>query len=129
MLMFHYTVETNQSVKETIKRLEANLLEDKFGVLWEFDVQQKLNQTGLEFDQSFTVLEVCNPQEAKRVLDNNKLVGYFLPCKIVVYTDDQKTKIGMPKPTALIQTVNDVELNQIAQDIEERLIASIDKSI
>ena len=129
MLIFHYTVETNQSVKETIKRLEANLLEDKFGVLWEFDVQQKLNQTGLEFDQSFTVLEVCNPQEAKRVLDNNKLVGYFLPCKIVVYTDDQKTKIGMPKPTALIQTVNDVELNQIAQDIEERLIASIDKSI
>ncbi|MDE5413489.1 DUF302 domain-containing protein [Alkalihalobacterium chitinilyticum] len=127
--MFHYTVETNQSVKETIKRLEANLLEDKFGVLWEFDVQQKLNQTGLEFDQSFTVLEVCNPQEAKRVLDNNKLVGYFLPCKIVVYTEDQKTKIGMPKPTALIQTVNDIELNQIAQDIEERLIASIDKSI
>ncbi|WP_216828495.1 DUF302 domain-containing protein [Alkalihalobacterium elongatum] len=127
--MFHYTVETNKSVKNVIKKLEANLVEDKFGVLWEFDVQQKLNQTGLDFEDSFTVLEVCNPHEAKRVLDKNKLVGYFLPCKIVVYTEDQKTKIGMPKPSALIQTVNDNELNQIAEDIEKRLIASIDKSV
>ncbi|OLO26136.1 hypothetical protein BTR23_24055 [Alkalihalophilus pseudofirmus] len=127
--MFHYTVETDQSTEETIKTLEANLKKDKFGVLWEFDVQQKLNQTGLEFSQPFTVLEVCNPHESKRVLDKNILVGYFLPCKIVVYSDEGKTKIGMPKPTALIQSVDDEELNAIANDIEKRLIASINKSI
>ncbi|WP_078427968.1 DUF302 domain-containing protein [Alkalihalobacterium alkalinitrilicum] len=127
--MFHYTVETDQSTEEIIKTLEANLKKDKFGVLWEFDVQQKLNQTGLEFSQPFTVLEVCNPHEAKRVLDKNILVGYFLPCKIVVYSDEGKTKIGMPKPTALIQSVDDEELNAIANDIEKRLIASINKSI
>ncbi len=128
-MMFHYTVETDQSTEEIIKTLEANLKKDKFGVLWEFDVQQKLNQTGLEFSQPFTVLEVCNPHEAKRVLDKNILVGYFLPCKIVVYSDEGKTKIGMPKPTALIQSVDDEELNAIANDIEKRLIASINKSI
>ncbi|RID82800.1 DUF302 domain-containing protein [Mesobacillus zeae] len=44
------------------------------------------------------------------------LVGYFLPCKIVVYEDNGKTKIGMPKPTVLMAML----------DIEKRLIGCID---
>ncbi|WP_312859713.1 DUF302 domain-containing protein [Peribacillus huizhouensis] len=31
------------------------------------------------------VLEVCNPNEAQRGFNENKMAGYFLPCKIVVY--------------------------------------------
>lgn len=83
----------------------------------------------MEFNDPYKVLEVCNPHEAKRVLDRNKMVGYCLPCKIVVYNDNGKTKIGMPKPTSLIQYVNDEDLNGIAADIEKRLISAIDKSI
>jgi len=75
------------------------------------------------------VLEVCNPQEAQRILSENKLVGYFLPCKIVVYEDGDKTKIGLPKPTALIQMVEDDAITGFAEDIEKRLISCIDKSI
>jgi uncharacterized protein (DUF302 family) len=127
--MFHYTVETEKSMDEAIQSLEASLKEEQFGVLWDFDVQNKLQEKGLEFDQSYRILEVCNPKEAQRVLLNNSLVGYFLPCKIVVYQEGGITKIGMPKPTSLIGMVNDGSLAEIAKDVEERLIASIDKSI
>ncbi|OLO28508.1 hypothetical protein BTR23_17360 [Alkalihalophilus pseudofirmus] len=127
--MFDYTVETTSGMEGTIEKLKTNLMEEKFGVLWEFDIQAKLQEKGLEFNDPYKVLEVCNPHEAKRVLDKNKMVGYFLPCKIVVYTDQGKTKIGMPKPTALIQYVNNAELNEIAADIEKRLISAIDQSI
>ncbi len=127
--MFDYTVNTTSGLEETIEKLKTHLMEEKFGVLWEFDIQAKLQEKGLEFNEPYKVLEVCNPHEAKRVLDKNKMVGYFLPCKIVVYNEKGKTKIGMPKPSSLIKYVNDEDLNGIAADIEKRLISAIDKSI
>ncbi|WP_217608767.1 DUF302 domain-containing protein, partial [Bacillus sp. GbtcB15] len=89
----------------------------------------KLQEKGLDFNQEYKVLEVCNPHEAQRVLNENLLVGYFLPCKIVVYSDNGQTKIGMPRPTALIKLVNNDEIIKLAKDIEDRLINCINKSI
>ncbi|WP_273128448.1 DUF302 domain-containing protein [Bacillus weihaiensis] len=127
--MFDYTVETNKTIKEAISSLEISLKEEKFGVLWELDIKEKLQEKGLEFDSDYLVLEVCNPDEAQKVLKENLLVGYFLPCKIVVYSDNGKTKIGMPRPTALINLVNNEEVKKLARDIEERLMICINNSI
>ncbi|MBM7579590.1 DUF302 domain-containing protein [Jeotgalibacillus terrae] len=127
--MFHYTVETKQSVEEAMTTLENNLKEEQFGVLWQFDIKNKLQEKGLDFDQTFHVLEVCNPKEAKNVLEKNLLAGYFLPCKMVVYDENGTTKIGMPKPTSLIQMVEDEEIKTLAADIEQRLIGCMDKSV
>jgi uncharacterized protein (DUF302 family) len=63
------------------------------------------------------------------VLNENEMAGYFLPCKIVVYEDNGQTKIGMPRPTALISLLNDEKMNLFAKDIEDRLISCIDKSL
>ncbi|MCY9659627.1 DUF302 domain-containing protein [Paenibacillus chondroitinus] len=127
--MFHYTVETKQTVEQVIARLELNLKEEKFGVLWHLDMQEKLKEKGVEFNQKYHILEVCNPVEAKRVLSENAIVGYFLPCKITVYEDGGKIKIGLPKPTALIGMVDSEKLQSIAEDVEKRLISCIDKTI
>ncbi|MCM3443209.1 DUF302 domain-containing protein [Metabacillus halosaccharovorans] len=127
--MFDYTVATTKNVKEAVSSLELKLKEEKFGVLWKFDIKEKLQEKGLEFESDYLVLEVCNPHEAERVLKENLLVGYFLPCKIVVYSDNGKTKIGMPRPTALINLINNEEIKRLAKDIEERLIQCINKSI
>ncbi|MGP4081880.1 DUF302 domain-containing protein [Pseudalkalibacillus sp. R45] len=126
--MFHYTVTTNQSIDEACETLEKQLKEEQFGVLWNFDLKNTLNNKGLEFDRDFRILEVCNPKEAQRVLNQNVMVGYFLPCKMVVYEDDGVTKIGMPKPTSLVTMVDDAQITEMAEDIEKRLIACMDKS-
>ncbi|PGT80509.1 DUF302 domain-containing protein [Bacillus sp. AFS040349] len=126
---FDYTVETNDDIQTAISSLEDNLKEEKFGVLWEFDIKGKLQEKGLDFNQEYKVLEVCNPHEAQRILSENQMVGYFLPCKIVVYDDQGKTKIGMPRPTALVSMVDDPKIKEVAGDIEQRLIDCIDKSI
>ena len=77
--MFHYTVETDKSIEEATESLEHNLKEEKFGVLWHFDIKDTLQKKGCEFNQPYRVLEVCNPEEANRVLSQNQLVGYFQP--------------------------------------------------
>ncbi|MFC5591651.1 DUF302 domain-containing protein [Sporosarcina soli] len=127
--MFDYTVETSKNIDEAVQAVEECLKEENFGVLWNFDLKSKLKEKGVDFDTPYRVLEVCNPQEAHRVLSENLLVGYFLPCKIVIYEDKGTTKIGLPKPTSLIQMIQNDKIQAIAEDIEHRLISSIDKAI
>ncbi|MCM3690169.1 DUF302 domain-containing protein [Neobacillus niacini] len=127
--MFDYTVITNKTIDEAIHNLEESLKQEKFGVLWMFDIKEKLQEKGLEFSKEFKVLEVCNPDEAQRVLNQNEMAGYFLPCKIVVYEHEGKTKIGMSKPTALFSLLNDEKMKLFAKDIEDRLINVLNNSI
>ncbi|MBM7551279.1 DUF302 domain-containing protein [Thalassobacillus pellis] len=126
--MFHYTVNTKHNLDEAVKEVEASLKNAGFGVLWDFDVKKTLKNKGFDHNQSMRILEVCNPEEAKKVLEKNELVSYFLPCKVVVYESDGITKIGMPKPTKLIEFVDDSKLNQIAGSIEERMISAINEA-
>ena len=126
--MFHYTVESAKTPEQAIEALTENLKSEKFGVLWQLDMKEKLREKGVDFDMPYWILEVCNPAEANRVLSENALVGYFLPCKLAVYVENGTTKIGMPKPTALVGLVENDELTGIAADIEKRLAACVDKS-
>lgn len=126
--MFHYTVETSKTVDEAAAAIEDSLKNHKFGVLWQLDIPAKLQEKGVEFTTPYRVLEVCNPHEAKRVLTQNRLVGYFLPCKVVVYDDNGTTKIGLPKPTMLMEIVNDPALKEIAQSVEETLIKAVNEA-
>jgi uncharacterized protein (DUF302 family) len=128
-LEFHFTLETNKTVEQAIQSLETNLKEEGFGVLWTFNIKDKLEEKGFNLEEEFFVLEVCNPKEAERVIKENKLVGYFLPCKIVVYKEGGSTKIGMPKPTALMSMIENQALKAMAADIEQRLIGCMEKSI
>ena len=127
-MSFHYTVETSKTVEQAVSDLSTELQTEKFGVLWDFDLSAKLQEKGMDFHTPYRVLEVCNPKEAERVLNEDKLVGYFLPCKIVVYEEDGQTKIGMPKPTTLLNLTGDDNLSDIGSDIEKRLVSCIEKS-
>jgi uncharacterized protein (DUF302 family) len=126
---FDYTVEAGYSIHSTIQLLESHLKEEGFGILWIFNIKEKLQEKGLDFSDDYMVLEVCNPYEAERVLMENKRSGYFLPCKIVVYNDTEKTLIGFPRPTALVSVINNEAIKLLAKDIEERLIKCIDKTV
>lgn len=125
---FNYSVVTEKTVDEAVQALESTLKENKFGVLWQLDLPAKLQEKGVEFNTPFRVLEVCNPHEAKRVLTRNPLVGYFLPCKVVVYEQEGKTHIGLPKPTALIELLGDKELTGIAEEVETTLVKAINQA-
>lgn len=126
---FHYTVETSKPIDEAISSIEQNLKENKFGIIWQLDLTGTLQKKGVtSYTKPYHILEVCNPIEAARVIGYNPLVGYFLPCKITVYESEGTTKIGLPKPTAMIGLLNDPELASIAEDIEAVLINVLEKS-
>src|SRR5690625_5049337 len=127
--MFHYTVETDLTVQEAAETIAENLKDEGFGVLWQFNVNEKLAEKELSLDRTFEILEVCNPFEAQKVLQKNKEVSYFLPCKIVIFDDKGKTKIGMPRATKLMEILGDESLLNSAKDSEKRMIKTLDRCI
>lgn len=126
---FDFTLKTSMDIDKVVNSLEGTLKEEGFGILWDFDLTGKLQEKGMDFNTPYRVLEVCNPKEAEQVLSEDKMVGYFLPCKIVVYEENGETYVGMPRPTALINFVENQKLNDVASDIEKRLMISIESAL
>lgn len=122
----NYKVKTDKNFEEAIESLKESLSKQNFGVLWELNFKDKLQEKGLDFDRNFKILEVCNPKQAQEVLNKNIEVGYFLPCKMVVYEDDDSVIMGMVNPTAFIGMMDDVELSAIAIEVENNLKSAID---
>lgn len=126
--MFNYSVTTKKTCNEAVSALESSLQEQKFGVLWSLDVRNQLNKKGVDTDIEFYILEVCNAAKAKEALETNIMVGYFLPCKIVVYNDKEETVIGMVRPTTIVNFLNDEGLVDFAKEVEDVLIAAIESA-
>ncbi|MGI6126260.1 MAG: DUF302 domain-containing protein [Planifilum sp.] len=127
--MFDYSVETELTVEEAVRSVEEALSRRKFGVLWKLDIPVKLLEKGIQLDQEYRVLEVCNPEIPKKVLTRNQKGGYFLPCRVVVYKDSEtgNTRIGMARPTALFGLTGDDRLKGIAEEVEAVLVEVLDE--
>ena len=127
--MFHYTVQTNKSMEQVIHDLEQSLKNRKFGILWSLDIPATLQAKGVDYTKPYRILEVCNPMKAKEVLNEAEEVGYFLPCKIAVYEDSGVTKIGLPKPTVLMELVDRPSLQPIAAEVEKALVDAVNDAL
>lgn len=126
MLDFHYTVTTAKNVADAIAALEQALAEHKFTALWHLHINSKLAEKGFSLAPQFHVFEVCNAAKAKQALETNIQVGYFLPCKIVIYERDQKTHIGLLRPQMLMQMLGEPRLQGLADEVESELRSVVD---
>lgn len=124
-----YELFTGKSFNEAVKSIIKSLEEQKFGVLWMLNFKDKLKEKGINFDSNFMILEVCNPHKAKEVLTSHIDVGYFLPCKIVVYEETGSVKIGMINPEALIGMLGYGNLENTAKEVQNIMVTAINNAI
>ena len=125
---FTYTVKTSRNIDETITILNTNLKKIGFGVLETLDFKKILSEKGLEFPKEYRLLEVCNANLAKQVLDTNPDLGLLLPCTIAVYQKDNEKYISLAKPTSLLSMASENNLKFSGEEIEDNLIKIIEKS-
>ena len=126
MEALRHTVSTDKSVDRAARDVEAALAERKFSVLWQLDVNAKLQEKGLDLRGDFRILEVCSAPRAKAAIEANPLAAYLLPCKVVVYERDGRTEIGVPRPTALIGLLGDESLQPLADEVEAVLVEAVE---
>ncbi len=125
----YYIVETDKSFDQASADLEAAVKRHDFGVLHVHDLGTTLRSKGIAFDEECKVFEVCNPGQAAKVLSTDMRLNMALPCRISVFTDKNKTKIGLIRPVQMLSALSqDASLLQVAKEVEEKTIKMVDES-
>ncbi|MGB3311354.1 MAG: DUF302 domain-containing protein [Nodosilinea sp.] len=125
----YYIVESQKSFSQAVTDLEVAVAHHGFGVLHIHDLGTTLRTKGIVFEEECKIFEVCNPEQAAKVLDTDMRLNMALPCRISVFTEKGATKIGMIKPAQMLSSLSqDVALEQVAKEVEEKSIQMIDEA-
>jgi len=116
------TLSTDKKVNETAAALQAAVLANHFGVMQVHNLKETMNKKGVEFARECLIFEVCQPQQAKKVLDQNMSVSTALPCRISIYEEGGKTILATLKPTTLLAMFNTPQLKGVAQEVEDTIV-------
>jgi len=117
-----YRVESRKTLAEIASGLEAAAQKHKFGVIAVHDLKAKMKEKGVEFERECLIYEVCNPHQAKKVLEANAEISTALPCRISVYSEGAGLTLATLRPTALIDLFQTPALRAVAQEVEEVLV-------
>ena len=120
------TRSTHKTVSDTAVALEAAVQAHHFGVMQVHNLKETMVKKGVEFARECLIFEVCQPQQAKKVLDQNMSVSTALPCRISIYEEGGQTILATLKPTTLLAMFNTPQLAGVAQEVEATIIAIMD---
>ncbi len=116
---------TDKTVKEAAVSLRAAVEANQFGVMQILNLHESMTRKGVEFDHECLIFEVCQPHQAKKVLDENLSISTVLPCRISIYEQDGRTTLATLKPTTLLAMFNTPQLTEVAQEVEATLVKII----
>lgn len=123
----YYIVESAKSFDQASADLESAVKRHGFGVLHVHDLGVTLRGKGIAFAEQCRVFEVCNPGQAAKVLATDMRLNMALPCRISVFTEQGKTRIGLIKPAQMLsQLFQDPALVQVAREVEEKTMQMVD---
>jgi uncharacterized protein (DUF302 family) len=125
----YYIIETDKSFEQASADLEAAVKRNGFGVLHIHDLGTTLRSKGVPFEEQCKIFEVCNPRQAARVLSADMRLNMALPCRISVFTEASKTKIGLIKPLEMLSALSqDADLIEVAKEVERNTMQMVDEA-
>jgi uncharacterized protein (DUF302 family) len=125
----YYIVDSEKSFDRAAADLEAAVTRHGFGVLHVHDLGATLRGKGVAFEQECKIFEVCNPKQAARVLSADLRLNMALPCRISVFTEKGKTRIGLIRPVAMLSALStDPILADVAREVEEKTVRMVDEA-
>ena len=125
----YYIVETSKSFTKAAIDLDSAVKKHDFGVLHVHDLGATLRSKGIPFDEECKIFEVCNPAQAAKVLATDMRLNMALPCRISVFTEAGKTKIGLIKPVQMLSALfQDAALMLVAKEVEQKTMQMVDEA-
>jgi uncharacterized protein (DUF302 family) len=123
-----YTIESSKTIDDVGAALEEALKKRNFGVLTVHNLKETLAKKGVELNKECRIFEVCNPIQAKKVVEANAEISTALPCRISVFKEGDKTKLSTIKPTAMLSMYPNPELKKIAEEVETVTLDAMDEA-
>ena len=115
-------LSTDRTVSQAAAALQAAVQANHFGVMQVHNLKETMEKKGVEFGHECLIFEVCQPQQAKKVLDQNMSVSTALPCRISIYEEGGKTILATLKPTTLLAMFNTPQLVGVSQEVETTIV-------
>ncbi|TKB25908.1 DUF302 domain-containing protein [Desulfopila sp. IMCC35006] len=122
-------LSTDKNVSEVAAALQIAVPANHFGIMQVHNLQETMTRKGVEFTRECQIFEVCQPQQAKKVLEQNMSISTALPCRISLYREDGKTILATLKPTTLLAMFNSPQLAGAAQEVEDTIIKIMQEAI
>ena len=113
-----YTIKSDKSLSEIQGGLEKSAAHHNFGILAVHDLRETMKKKGVDFATDCRIYEVCNPIQAKKVLEANGALSTALPCRISVYGSEGKYTLATILPTELMKMFASPELEPVAREVE-----------
>ena len=113
---------TDKTVSETATALHAAVQANQFGVMQVHNLKETMVKKGVEFERECQIFEICQPQQAKKVLDQNMSVSTALPCRISIYEEGGKTILASLRPTILLGMFDSPQLEGVAKEVEDTIV-------
>lgn len=117
-----FEIQSEKTLDQVCQDLEKAVVVHKFGVMTVHNLKETMKKKGVEFDRECRIFEVCNPHQAKRVLEKNMQISTALPCRISVFSEGGKVRLATLKPTVLISHFKVPEIQSVAKEVEDILI-------
>ncbi len=123
-----YRVYSRKNLQEVAGGLEAAAKKHQFGILGVHDLKAKMKEKGVDFAGECQVFEVCNPHQAKKVLEANTEISTALPCRISVYREGEGITLATLRPTTLLEMFHTPGLRAVAEEVEETIIKMMNEA-
>jgi uncharacterized protein (DUF302 family) len=123
-----FEIESRKTPAEIEQGLQAAAARHKFGILAVHNLRETMRNKGVEFQGECWIYEVCNPVQAKKVLEANPAISTALPCRISVYRSGEGYKLATLLPTAMLALFGTAGLEEVAREVEATIRAMMQEA-
>ena len=120
-MQYGFSKTVDMPYEQAIEKVTAELKKEGFSVLTSIDVKETLKQKiNVDF-KKYAILGACNPPIAHRALQEEEELGLLLPCNVVVYEKDDKTRVSIFDPMVMTWIMENDQMKPIATEVQEKL--------
>lgn len=120
-MQYGFSKTVDMPYEQAIEKVTAELKKEGFGVLTFIDVKETLKQKiNVDF-KKYAILGACNPPIAHKALMAEEELGLLLPCNVIVYEKDGKTKVSIFDPMVMTWIIENDQMKLIASEVQEKL--------
>ncbi|MBX3459735.1 MAG: DUF302 domain-containing protein [Planctomycetes bacterium] len=119
--------DSKLSVEQAVAKVQEAAKANGFGVLGVLNLRQIMANKGVEYAEEATVVEICEPNYARRFLSTDQRVAPCLPCRIAVTSSGGKTVVQTVRPSSMMRMFNNAALEAPAVETDafiEKIVAA-----
>ena len=120
-MKYGFSKTVDLSYEQAIEKVTEELKKEGFGVLTTIDVKDTLKKKlNVDFSK-YMILGACNPPFAYESLQAEEEVGLLLPCNVIVYEKEGKTRVSVFDPMVMDAVIDNPQIEPIAKKVKEKL--------